>query len=111
MTEPVALRAGSKRPSPFFMRVIPEARHRMLEHELVELVKSSLEKPVAERTAEDLRAGMELCELCAPIIRGRVWCVPLARPDADDIAQDVWLHVIRELPRWEFDPPIGTFHA
>ena len=63
----------------------------MLEQDLVELVKSlksSLSKPGAARSPEETRAAIELCRLCEPIIRARIWRVPAARNEIDDIAQN-----------------------
>jgi RNA polymerase sigma factor (sigma-70 family) len=33
------------------------------------------------------------------------------RPELDDLAQDVWALLMRELPKWEFDPTLGALDA
>ena len=93
------------------MCVIFLGRNHMLEQELVTLAKSSLAKPAGARSPAEELSIDELCLLCEPIIRARIWRVHDARKDVDDLVQDVWLLVFRRLPKWEFDPALGTFHG
>jgi RNA polymerase sigma factor (sigma-70 family) len=74
------------------------------------LVKSSLAKPNGARSREETEASEELYRLCEPIIRARVRGVHPARNEIDDLVQDVWVLLLRELPSWDFDPALGAFH-
>jgi DNA-directed RNA polymerase specialized sigma24 family protein len=88
---------------------ICEWRSHMLEPELVALVKSCLEKPAKARTPEEALAREEFVRLCDPIIRAKVWHVPQpGKYGADDLVQDVWVLVMRDLPKWELDPALGS---
>ena len=83
----------------------------MLEQDLVARVKFSLSEPPGARSLEETLAAEELCRVCEPVIRARIWRVLDARNEIDDLVQDVWVLVIRRLPTWELDPTLGAFQA
>jgi RNA polymerase sigma factor (sigma-70 family) len=76
----------------------------MLEAQLVTLVKSSLERRGGTEVAEERQACEEFARACAPIIRSKMRRVHDPKSELDDLVQDVWVQLLRELPRLKFDP-------
>ena len=62
-------------------------------------------KPREARSPEEDFALEQLRRKCDGVIRTRIKCI--GRAELDDVGQDVWLVLMRELPRWEFDPARG----
>ena len=83
----------------------------MLEHELVALVKSFLRKRRASPTIEECLAWEEFFHVYDAVIRVSIARVHRAVHVIDDVTQDVWIIVIRRLPKWVFDPTLGAIGA
>ena len=83
----------------------------MLDHELVALVQSFLAKRSASATAEECLAWEEFFVRYDPIIRSGVRRIHTPQHVIDDITQDVWILLIRKLPRWRYDPVHGEIGA
>jgi hypothetical protein len=71
----------------------------MLDHELVALAKSFVVKRGASATAEELLAWEEFFLRYDPIIRVSIRRIHIAPSTVDDVTQDVWVVLIRKLPR------------
>jgi RNA polymerase sigma factor (sigma-70 family) len=83
----------------------------MLEQDLLALVKSFLAKGGAGATAEERLAWEEFFVTYDVVIRVCVKRIHTAVHVIDDVAQDVWMVLIRRLPRWKFDPAIASIGA
>jgi RNA polymerase sigma factor (sigma-70 family) len=83
----------------------------MLEHELVAMVQSFLAKPSASATSEECLAWEEFFFTYDPIIRAGARRIHTPQYIIDDITQDVWILLIRKLPRWRYDPVQGAIGA
>jgi len=83
----------------------------MSDRELVKLVKSFLAKRNASPTAEECFAWEEFFSRCDLIVRNRVGMIHKALDVIDDVTQDVWIMLIKKLPRWRFDPALGSIGA
>jgi DNA-directed RNA polymerase specialized sigma24 family protein len=86
----------------------------MLDHELLALVQSFLAKRSASTTAEECVAWEEFFVRYDPIIRAGVRRIHTPLHVIDDITQEVWILLIRKLPRWKYDPAqaaIGSWVA
>ena len=83
----------------------------MFDHELVALVQSFLAKRSASATAEECLAWEEFFVRYDPIIRAGVRRIHTPLYVIDDETQDVWVLLIRKLPRWGYDPILGEIGA
>lgn len=83
----------------------------MLEDELLTLVKSFLKKRSIGATGDECFAWEEFYFTYDPVLRGSISKLHKALHVIDDVAQDVWIVLIRELPRWVFDPGLGSIAA
>jgi RNA polymerase sigma factor (sigma-70 family) len=83
----------------------------MLEQELLALVKSFLAKRSAGATTHECLAWDEFFATYDQIIRVCIRVLHRSSHVVDDLAQDVWIIVIRKLPTWTFDPGIGAIGA
>ena len=83
----------------------------MSEQELVRLVKSFLAKGSAGATAEECHAWEEFFVTYDGVVRVNIARIHHALDIIDDLAQDAWIILIRKLPRWKFDPMIGSIGA
>src|SRR5262245_60093057 len=69
---------------------------------------SLLARLAAGARPEDWR---RLTDLYTPLIRGWLRRQGLREQDADDLVQEVLLAVVRELPRFHYDPARGSFRG
>ena len=83
----------------------------MLEQELHRLVRSFLPKPRAAATAEECFAWEEFFVTYDPTIRVTIRRLHKALDVVDDVTQDVWVVLVHKLPKWKFDPMIGSIGA
>jgi RNA polymerase sigma factor (sigma-70 family) len=83
----------------------------MLEQELLALVKSFLKKQSVGATGDECFAWEELYFTYDLVIRGSISKLHKALHVIDDVAQDVWIILIRKLPKWVFDPALGSIGA
>jgi RNA polymerase sigma factor (sigma-70 family) len=83
----------------------------ILEQELLTLVKSFLKKRSVGATADECFAWEEFYFTYDLVIRGSVGKLHKALHVIDDVAQDVWIVLIRKLPKWVFDPGLGSIGA
>ena len=75
----------------------------MLDHELVALVQAFLAKRREGATSEESSAWEEFFVRYDPAIRAGVRRIHTALNLVDDVTQDVWVLLIRKLPRWNYD--------
>jgi RNA polymerase sigma factor (sigma-70 family) len=90
---------------------IPQGGFHMLEQELVRLVKSFLGRRKSVATAEECRAWEDFFVTYDAMIRVTVRRIHKAVDVVDDVTQDVWVVLMRKLPKWKFDPVIGSIGA
>jgi RNA polymerase sigma factor (sigma-70 family) len=86
----------------------------MHDHELVALVRSFLAKHNTGVTNDECHAWEEFFLRYDPVIRESVRRIHSAPEIVDDCTQDVWIVLIRRLPKWKYDParaPIGAWVA
>src|SRR5262245_13444926 len=63
------------------------------------------------RERPDPRSWERLFELYAPWVGGWLRRQGISHQDAEDLVQDVMAVVVRELPRFHYDPAIGSFRG
>ena len=68
-------------------------------------------QPEHSATAEECHAWEEFFFTYDDVVRVTVAQIHHAFDIIDDIAQEVWITLIRKLPRWKFDPALGTILA
>jgi RNA polymerase sigma factor (sigma-70 family) len=83
----------------------------MSEQDLVALVKSFLRSRRASPTIEERLAWEEFFHVYDAVIRVSIARAHRAVHVIDDVTQDVWIIVIRRLPKWVFDPALGAIGA
>jgi RNA polymerase sigma factor (sigma-70 family) len=84
----------------------------MFEEDIVGLVKASRVKRVGAQSVEEALACEELFRMYDPIIQARIRRILHDRINgADDVAQDVWVLVIKKIGTWVCDPALGSLHG
>jgi RNA polymerase sigma factor (sigma-70 family) len=83
----------------------------MSDLERVTLFKSLLAKPMGTATPEEIHACEELALACSPAIRGALRGARLRPNEVADAEQDVWIVVLRKLPKLQYDPHRAPFAA
>lgn len=84
----------------------------MSDQELLVLAKAFLARRSTSATVAERHAWEEFFVTYDPIIRASIRRIHTAQDIVDDCAQDVWVLLIRKLPRWKYDPvwaPIGAW--
>ncbi len=83
----------------------------MLEQELLRFVKSFLGRRESVPTYEERSAWEEFFVTYDGIVRATIRRSHKAVHVVDDVAQDAWIVLIHKLPKWRFDPVIGSIGA
>ena len=83
----------------------------MSDQELIRLVKSFLAKRRAGASPGECFAWEEFYVRFDVVIRDSIATIHKAQDVIDDVAQDAWITLIKKLPRWAFNPAIGSIDA
>ena len=80
----------------------------MSESQMLDLIKAFLAGRVTRPLSDQATAWEDFFRIHDPIIRAVVAKYHMRRHDLDDVTQEVWKVLIRELPKLRFDPVRGS---